>query len=152
MDTGVIDGYSMPANVVTAYKIYEVGKYFTEVGFGATNAGMVTINLKTWKKLPKEVQNIMLEVGSEYSWDVYNRGQELEKIAYGKMQSAGVTIYKVPEQERARWAKRLNDARVAAKTIASAKKHGYPADEIAKSYIKNLEEEGYKFPYPPVLE
>lgn len=153
MDTGVIDGFSMPANVVTAFKVYEVGKYFTEVGFGSTMAGMLTMNLKTWEKLPKEVQDIILEVGSEYTWDSYKRGGEIEKSAYKKMKSEGVNIYRLPEQERARWAKTLNDARVAAKTIAEAKKHGYAAGEIAKYYINTMiKDEGYQFPYPPVLD
>lgn len=152
MDTGVINGFAMPANVVAGFKIFEVGKYFTEVDFGATMAGILTINLKTWKKLPKEIQDIMIEVGSEYSWDIYKRGQVIEKGAYNTMKSKGVKIYKLPEPERARWAKRLNDARVAAKTIADAKKNGYPADEIAKFYVKTMvEDEGYKFPYPPIL-
>jgi TRAP-type C4-dicarboxylate transport system substrate-binding protein len=143
----------MPANVVTAFKIYEVAKYFTEVGFGATMAGILTINLDTWEKLPKQVQDIILEVGSEWFWDVYKRGQELEEQAISKMKSEGVTIYKLPEEERAKWAKRLNDARVAAKTIANAKKNNYPADEIAKFYIKTMiEDERYHFPYPPILD
>ena len=151
MDTGVIDGYSMPANVVSGFKIFEVGKYFTEVNFCGTMAGILTINLKTWNKLPKEVQDIMIEVGTEYSWDIYKRGQEIQKGAYNTMINKGVSIYKLPEKERARWAKRLNDARVAAKTIADAKKNGFAADKIAEYYIKTLEDEGYKFPYPPIL-
>ncbi len=62
MDTGVIDGYSMPANVVTAFKIYEVGKYFTKCGLaGADVCGILNINISKWESLPKEVQDIMVE-------------------------------------------------------------------------------------------
>ena len=76
MDTGVIDGYMMPANVVSSFKIYEVGKFFTETEFaGATLATILTINKKTWAKLPKEVQDIINEVASESSWDNYKRCQ-----------------------------------------------------------------------------
>jgi TRAP-type C4-dicarboxylate transport system substrate-binding protein len=151
IDTGVIDGYSMPANIVSGFKIFEVAKYFTEVNFCGTMAGFLTINLKTWNKLPKEVQDIMIEVGTEYSWDVVKRCLAIQKSAYNTMISNGVSIYKLPEKERARWAKRLNDARVAAKTIADAKKNGFAADKIAAYYIKTMEGEGYKFPYPPIL-
>ena len=151
IDTGVIDGYSMPANIVSGFKILEVAKYFTEVNFCGTMAGHLNINLKTWNKLPKEVQDIMIEVGNEYSWDVVKRCLAIEKNAYNAMISNGVSIYKLPEKERARWAKRLNDARVAAKAIADAKKNGFPADKIAAYYIKTMEGEGYKFPYPPIL-
>jgi len=153
MDTGVIDGYSMPANVVTGFKIYEVGKYFTNVDFVATVTAFITINLRSWNKLPKDVQDILAEVGNEYSWDIYKRCLADQNAAIDVMKNAGVAIYNLPEKERARWAKTLDDARVAAKAIASCKGHGYPADEIARFYIKTLkEDEGVKFPYPPTLD
>lgn len=152
MDTGVIDGYSMPANVVTAFKIYEVGKYFTKLGLaGANVCGVLTMNLNSWNKLPKEVQDILVEVGDDFSWDVYKLGMEQLKKAATIMEKAGVTIYTMPENERARWDQVLNDARVAAKTIADCKKNGYPAEEIASFFVKALEDEGYKFPHPPKL-
>ena len=93
----------------------------------------------------------MVEVGNEFTWDLYRRGQVELAQAVDIMKKAGVTVYDLPEQERARWDQVLNDSRVAAKTIADCKAHGYPAEEVAKYYIKALEEEGYKFPYPPEI-
>ncbi|MBN1106709.1 MAG: TRAP transporter substrate-binding protein DctP [Deltaproteobacteria bacterium] len=153
MDTGVIDGYSMPANVVTAFKIHEVGKYFTQLSLaGANIAGVITINLNKWNKLPKEVQEILVEVGNEFSWDLYKRGVKELNVALDVMKKAGVTVYDLPESERARWDNVLNKARVAAKTIANCKKKGYPADSIADFFVKAMEKEGYKFPSPPNLK
>jgi hypothetical protein len=69
------------------------------------------------------------------------------------MKENGVNIYELPEAERARWAKVLSDARVAAKTIANCKKAtGYPAFEVADFFTHTLTESGYKFPYPQVLQ
>ena len=152
MQTGVIDGYCMPSNVVTAFKIYEVGKYFTSVNFGSTVVGVVTINLNSWKKLPKEVQDILVEMGNQLSWDIHKRCVAEEQKAWGIMEKAGVKILNLSQDERARWAKRLNEARVAAKAIADCQSHGFPAEEIASFYVKTLIEEGYQFPYPPTLK
>ena len=154
MDTGVIDGYSMPANVVTAFKIYEVGKYFTKCGLaGANVCGVLTMNLKKWNKLPKEVQDILIEVGNEFSWDIYKRNVIALEKATDIMKENGVHTYELPEAERARWAKVLSDAKVAAKTIANCKKAtNYPAFEVANFFTHTLTESGYKFPYPQVLQ
>ena len=150
MDTGVLDGYSMPANIVVALKIYDVGKYLTLANFGATAfvSGFISANIASWNKLPKEVQDILNQVGSEYTWDVVKRSETLEKEAIESLKNAKVSIYTLPEEERARWAKALDDARVTAKPVAACKAHGFPAEEIATSFIKAIEEEGYKFPYP----
>lgn len=154
MDTGVIDGYSMPANVVTAFKIYEVGKYFTRCALaGANVCGVVTINLKKWNKLPKEVQDILVEVGNEFTWDLYKRNLVALDKAADVMKKNGVAIYDLPETERAKWAKVLSDARVAAKTIANCEKaSGYPAVQVAGFLIDTLKEQGYQFPYPQPIE
>ena len=123
MDTGVIDGYSMPANVVTAFKIYEVAKYFTKCGLaGANVCGILNINMSKWESLPKEVQDIMVEVGNEFSWDLYKRNVAALGKATEIMEKNGVSIYDLPENERARWAKVLSEARVAEKTIQNCKK------------------------------
>ncbi len=153
IDTGVLNGYCMPACVVTGFKIYEVAKHFTKVDFGGNIAGYLTINLNTWKRLPKEVQDILIEVGSEWSWDVYKRVLVDTDKAFKVMKNAGVEIYNLPQEEKLRWAKTLNDARVAAKAIADCKSHGYPADEIANFYVKTLiEDEKAGFLVPPKLE
>jgi TRAP-type C4-dicarboxylate transport system substrate-binding protein len=154
MDTGVIDGYSMPANVVTAFKIYEVGKHFTKCALaGANVCGVVTINLRTWNKLPNEVRDILIEVGNEFSWDLHKRNLLAMDTATDVMKEKGVSIYPLHEMERGRWARVLNDAQCAAKTIDNCEKAtGYPASDVAVYLTETLESEGYKFPYPQSLD
>lgn len=154
MDTGVLDGYAMPANIVVGYKIYDVGKYLTKVNLaGATaNNGVLTANVNSWKKIPKEVQDILIEVSNEYTWDMAKRAEAAEENAMAVFKNANVTVYTLPNEEKARWAKTLDDARVTAKVVAACKAHGFPAEEIANFYIKALGEEGYKFPYPVTIK
>lgn len=152
MDTGVIDGYAMPSNVATAFKIYEVGPYFTIVDFASTVCGVVTMNMNKWNKMPPVVQKILAEVGTEYTWKLRDEAEQFQKKSIALMKSKGVTVYTLPEAERTRWAKILTSANVTKEAVERCKSRGYPADEIVKFYIKTLQEdEGYKFPYPPNL-
>ena len=48
------------------FKLFEIGKYYAEIGFGAITWHGLTMNKARFAKLPKEVQDIILEVGREY--------------------------------------------------------------------------------------
>jgi TRAP-type C4-dicarboxylate transport system substrate-binding protein len=154
MDTGVLNGYAMPVNIVVGYKIYDVGKYLTKVDLAGTTAnnGLLTANLTSWKKIPKEVRDILEEVSTEYTYDMAKRAEAAELNGVAILKNANVATYTLPKEEKARWAKALDDARVTAKVVAACKAHGFPAEEIATFYIKALEEEGYKFPYPVTIK
>ncbi len=66
MQTGFYDGWIMfPVGWIN-YRLYDVGKYYTEVGFGSITWHGITINKERFDALPKEVQDILLEVGREY--------------------------------------------------------------------------------------
>src|SRR5829696_4625284 len=55
MQTGVYNGW-------VNFKLYEVGKFYTEIGFGAITWHGLTVNAARWGRLPKEVQDVILEV------------------------------------------------------------------------------------------
>jgi TRAP-type C4-dicarboxylate transport system substrate-binding protein len=151
IDTGVYQGWAMPADVAMTFKVHEVAKYFTEVGFGSFVSGYLTINLDTWNSLPKEVQVILDEVGYEYSQELYKKLKANEAKALDAFRAAGCTIYKISDQERARWGKVLSDAGVAREAARKADADGYPGTAVLKAYIKALEDGGYTFPFRPNL-
>jgi TRAP-type C4-dicarboxylate transport system substrate-binding protein len=66
MKTGVYNGWIMFPSGWVNFKLYEVGKYYTEIGFGAITWHGLTINSARWASLPKDVQDIILEVAKEY--------------------------------------------------------------------------------------
>jgi TRAP-type C4-dicarboxylate transport system substrate-binding protein len=147
IDTGVYEGWAIPADVATTFKVYEVAPYVTKVGFGSFVNGYLTINLDTWNSLPPEVQKIMDEVGYEYTQDLYRRETEDLDKAYDIMRDAGCTITEISPQERQRWAKILYDAKVGEAAAKKADANGYPGSEILAAYLEALEEAGYEFPY-----
>lgn len=152
IDTGVYNGFVIAPTAAYAFKIYEVAKYLLKLDLGAQDAGILTINLNTWKKLPKEVQDILIETGNDYSWDVAKHCKMLEAKAWARMKKAGVHVYTLPESERIRWAHKVNNSGIIAKAVRADDARGWPGNKIAEFYIKALEEQGYKFPYKPKLE
>ena len=66
MQTGVYNGWIMFPSGWVNFKLYEVGKFYTEIGFGAITWHGLTINSARWAKLPKEVQDIILKSPRKY--------------------------------------------------------------------------------------
>src|SRR5512147_1310280 len=66
MQTGVYNGWIMFPSGYVNFKLYEVGKFYTEIGFGAITWHGLTINKNRWAKLPKDVQTIIAEVAREF--------------------------------------------------------------------------------------
>ncbi len=66
LQTGVYNGWIMFPSGYVNFKLYEPSKYYTEIGFGAITWHGLTINQARWSKLPKDVQDIILEVAKEY--------------------------------------------------------------------------------------
>ena len=147
--TGVYEGWVTSGNPIIGFRLYEPAPYFTNVGFGAFLAGTININNNTWKKLPPAVQKIMLEVGKEYEIKLAELTQKQLNDRFSKIIKAGVKAYNLPEKEKARWAKVLNDAHVAQMTAKQADERGWPGTKILNDYYKALAEIGYKFPYTP---
>ena len=149
IDTGVYDGWAMPADVAMTFKVYEVAPYITKVGFGSFINGYLTINLDTWNSLPLEVQKIMDEVGYEYTKDLYRRVMKDLETAYDVMRDAGSTISELSAEERGRWAHTLDQAGVASHTAARADANGFPGTEVLRAYVHALQNAGYQFPQGP---
>ncbi|HSQ03447.1 MAG TPA: C4-dicarboxylate TRAP transporter substrate-binding protein, partial [Burkholderiales bacterium] len=109
MQTGVYSGWIMFPSGWVQFKLYEVGKYYTETGFGAITWHALTINKARFAKLPKEVQDIILEVGREYE----ARTGTVNEADYPKqieqLRAHGVTVRKISDAARLEWATALKD-------------------------------------------
>jgi len=145
LQTGVYDGFVVFATSVVASKLYEVAPNFIEANLGAT-PGLVaiTVNTKVWDKLPKEVKAILQEVANEFIVKEPEFVVARTQNAYKVMKDAGTNIFKMPVEEKVKWAKSLvNQPKKFAK---EAEAKGWPGTEIMKAAIKFAEEEGHKHP------
>lgn len=142
--TGVYEGWVMyPASTV-GFKLEEVCPYQTNVDFGSVTAINMTINLDTWNELPKEVQDILVEVAKEYEIKAAEAANALDAAGVEIMKQAGCTIVDLPQAEKEKWAAGLPD--VPQIKAQEANDLGMPGTEVFSKVIQYLEEDGYTFP------
>ena len=144
MKTGVYNGWIMFPSGWVNFKLYEVGKYYTEIGFGAITWHGMTVNLARWNKLPKEVQDIILEVAHEYELKTgtVNKDDYPKQIA--ELKARGSIVRTLPEKVRQDWAQSL--AAWPAQKAKELDAQGLPATEVLETALKAAEDLGYKWP------
>ncbi len=143
LQTGVYDGWIMIPDATYSFKLHEVAKYYTITSFGAIPNTMITMNKNTWKKLPKEVQQIFLEVGREYTKVQTEASQVKGEQAIEAMKAAGTTVRELSWDEKVKWANALTN--IPKERAEEIRKAGLPG-EVVFAYIQNLKELGVKLP------
>jgi TRAP-type C4-dicarboxylate transport system substrate-binding protein len=144
MKTGVYNGWIMFPSGYVNFKLYEVGKYYTEIGFGAITWHGLTVNKARWAKLPKDVQAIIQEVAREYEskTGTVNKGDYPKQI--DRLKQAGAIVKQLPDSVRIEWAKSLKDW--PQQKAAELDKAGLPASQVLKLTIEEAEKLGHKWP------
>lgn len=144
MQTGVYLGWIMFPSGWVNFKLYEQGKYYTEVGFGAITWHGLTVNLARWAKLPKDVQGIILEVAQEYEARTGTFNKEAYPKQIDQMKSLGAVVKSVPDSVRIEWANSLKGW--PQEKAAELDKAGLPASQVLKLALEEAEKLGHKWP------
>lgn len=144
MQTGVYNGWIMFPSGWVNFKLGEVAKHYTEVGFGAITWHGLTINKARFAKLPKEVQDIMVQVAREYEVKTGTVNEENYPKQLAQLKASGVTVKSVPNSVRVDWANSLKDWPQTLATELDAK--GLPASQVLKITLEEAEKLGHKWP------
>jgi C4-dicarboxylate-binding protein DctP len=144
MQTGVYNGWIMFPSGWVQFKLYEIGKYYTEAGFGAMTWHGLTINKARFAKLPKEVQDIIIEVGREYEARTGTVNEEDYPKQIEQLRSHGVTVKKISDTARIDWANALKDW--PQQKADELDKQGLPASQVLKLTLEEAEKLGHKWP------
>ncbi len=144
MQTGVYNGWIMFPSGYVNFKLYEVGKYYAEVGFGAITWHGLTVNRARWAKLPKEVQDIILEVGREYEARTGTVNKENYPKQIEQLKSSGAVVKQVPDSVRVDWANSLKGW--PQQKATELDKAGLPASQVLKLALEEAEKLGHKWP------
>lgn len=142
--SGLYEGWIMYSASTYGFKLHEVAPYQTNINFGADAIACITINNDVWEKLPAEVQDIMLEVGTEYQDYCGDLANKADSDGLAAMQKEGLKVTDFPFEEKEKWAAVLPN--IPAEFAKEADAKGYPGTDIVKRYIELLEGEGYVFP------
>jgi TRAP-type C4-dicarboxylate transport system substrate-binding protein len=144
MQTGVYAGWIMFPSGWVNFKLFEIGKYYTEVGFGAITWHGLTMNKARFARLPKEVQDIITEVGREYETLTGKVNEENYPKQMQTLRSAGAIVKSVPDAVRVEWANALKDW--PQQKADELDKQGLPASQVLKLTLEEAEKLGHKWP------
>jgi TRAP-type C4-dicarboxylate transport system substrate-binding protein len=102
LEKGTVDAVITAPAAMRIFALPDVAKYMTSAYMSPAVHGF-SINLDAWNKLPKNVQNIMLEEAQKQSDVIDNwlRGEWVKD--HEAIAAAGVDIYNVPQAEIDRW-------------------------------------------------
>jgi TRAP-type C4-dicarboxylate transport system substrate-binding protein len=144
MKTGVYDGWIMFPSGYVNFKLYEVGKYYTEIGFGAITWHGLTINKNRWNRLPKEVQQILAEVGREYEKLTGTVNEENYPKQLEQLKKVGADVRQLPDAVRVEWADSLKGW--PQEKATELDKSGMPGTQVLKAALAEAEKLGHKWP------
>jgi len=144
MQTGVYNGWIMFPSGWVNFKLYEVGKFYTEIGFGAITWHGLTINSARWEKLPKEVQDVILEVAKEYEGKTGTVNKENYPKQIAALKEHGVNVRTLPDKVKQDWASSL--ATWPAQKAKELDAAGLPGTQVLEIAMKAAEENGHKWP------
>lgn len=98
LEKGVVDGAAQIVIGALDYKWYEVVKYLLRPTFGNL-VEMVLVNRDTWNKLPKDLQNLVLQVTREMEEEGYKALSAYAKYEEEKLLRLGMELNVFPSAE-----------------------------------------------------
>jgi TRAP-type C4-dicarboxylate transport system substrate-binding protein len=151
MSTGVYSGWLMYPSSYFAYKYHEPAPYYTLIGFGAMGgAAIVTMNTRSFDRLPPDVQVIVAEVGREYEVETARLLDERQIAGLENLRAAGATVRSLPEEVRREWARSLVD--FPNSMAREANSRGMPGTAVLRTYIDAVTQSGFEWPVQYSIE
>jgi TRAP-type C4-dicarboxylate transport system substrate-binding protein len=150
IQNGVAEGGIMfPSAWGPVFKLHEVGKYYTPIGFGSITWHALNVNNRFWNSLPPEVKPIFREVAARFEkkTGVFNKAGYKKDMNWLRK---NITVSDLGADVRQNWAEKL--AHWPQKYANQLEKEGYPAKKILNATLNAAEKEGYKWPVRYVVK
>jgi TRAP-type C4-dicarboxylate transport system substrate-binding protein len=103
LKTGVAEGTVSILTGIYPFRIHEVAPYITLVGIGAQCTGALTVNGDIWRRLPTEAQEILNDLGHEYSDRAAAEVMRRYDRTLIALADEGAIISTLPAAEKQRW-------------------------------------------------
>jgi len=137
LQKGMADGALLPFSAIQDFKLFDVLKCHTVSNSYVMTAGLA-MNLKTWNKLPPDVQKIFDELTglkiSEYGGAQNDRHSQL---ALEEIKRAGDQVYELPAAERKMWMDKAQP--ICGAWIADMEKKGLPGKKVYQEAVLLIE-------------
>jgi TRAP-type C4-dicarboxylate transport system substrate-binding protein len=144
MQTRVYDGWIMFPSAWVNLKLHEVGPFYTLIGFGTITWHGLSINADTWKKLPKEVQDVVVETAKDFEEQVGKVNRERYQKDIDTLRKL-ISVNQIEDKVRQEWAGALKDW--PQKMAGDLDAKGLPASQVLKLTLGAAEKHGHKWPH-----
>jgi TRAP-type C4-dicarboxylate transport system substrate-binding protein len=133
MQRGVVDGIVFPLGAARAFKLEEVSKYCLSMDFFLYPL-MEAMNLKTWNRLPKDLQEAVMRASQKAMVLAGFHYQDTDGRAFKEFKQKGVEIVTLDKAELKRFKNKVADLKN--KMVADLEKKGLPG----KATMARMEE------------
>jgi len=140
VQTGVGDGVLLISTGAYPLKLHEVAPHVTRVDTGPLTFGGFGINADTFEALPEDVQQVLAELGAEYSEENARLIVEREKKVFEAFEKEGAQVAEMPMEQKKEWVDRMPDLGKA--WVEDTEKAGVPARDIMKAFMETVKAQG----------
>ena len=150
LQTGVYNGWLMFPSAYLGFKFYEPAPNYTLIGFGAMGVNALTMNARSFNRLPEDVKKIIMEVGRAYEDRAGESLNGRQQAGLKGLKEVGANIKELGEDARANWAKSL--AAFPGIQAKEADGRDMPGTEVMKAYFGAVADTGYQWPFPYTID
>ncbi len=130
LEKGVVKGLFSSLEVMKDFKFAELCKYVTMTD-AVVYPFAVVMNLSRWNSLPRDVQQIFDELGTQQAaWTGVYMDNHVRKSMSWSKRKQGVKVIRLSKAEKARWNKLLEP--IVNNWIASAESKGVPGKALVR--------------------
>jgi TRAP-type C4-dicarboxylate transport system substrate-binding protein len=104
LQKGVVNATMQSSSMMIMFKLNEVAKYVTR-GYLIPASLIIAVNMDAFKKMPKEIQKILVDVGKQQQKETNDFFIGVAKKNTKTLTNMGMEVYNLPKKERDRWAK-----------------------------------------------
>lgn len=105
---GLVHGVVFNYPSIRSYHLNDLVKYITNGMRSGGYPGTTVISEKTWRKLPKDVQDAIMEASRTVAASEGKRWDDLHKVVREEFRAQGIEIYDLTPEQRVEWAKALD--------------------------------------------
>lgn len=150
LSSGIFQGLLMFPSSYNGFKFYEPAPHYKQISLGAVAVMVMSMNTRSFNRLPKDVQQILTDLGREYELRVAKALDQSNVAGLAKLKTAGAKVTEMSPAARQEWAQGLKDW--PNKVAKDMDKRGQPASAVLKSYMRHLKAEGWTPPVEYVVD
>ena len=138
--TGLTEGTVAWAEAAVAYKLYEVAPYMIDVRLGAVTSKVISVNERSWARLPEEVRQVLRETAVDYRDELARETDRRARSSREEFVAQGGTIQPLTDEQRRVWAESLPN--MAGEWADDLEERGLPGRQILSDYMDIMRAHG----------